>query len=137
MKKNCETCLEHDRKHQAADCLYCAQFNRQLPVEENHFYRMATKGPGGKSRDCVVKCTQIQDFIKTAGYNVYHFKYSGGEIVVTDQDKCYAESFYHQGHEIKYEIINKEMCNTSIEFIDDDHYKKLVNKNTYKIYEMK
>lgn len=137
MKKNCETCLEHDRNHQAADCLCCTQFNRHLPVEENHFYRMIVKSFDKKSRDCVVKCTKIQDFKKTAGYNVYHFKYSDGEIVVTDQNNYYIESFYCQGHEIKYEITDKEMCNTSIEFIDDNHYKKLVNKNTYKIYEVK
>ena len=108
-----------------------------LSVKENHFYRMVIKGSGDKSRDCVIKCTQIQDFKKTAGYTVYHFKYFGGEIVVTDQDKYHVESFYNQGHEIRYEITDKEMCNTSIEFIDDDHYKKLVNKDIYKIYEVK
>lgn len=63
-------------------------------LQEGHFYRMVVKDFYRKRHDCVVKCTQIQDFKETAtGYTVYHFKYFGGEIVCTDQAKSHIKKF--------------------------------------------
>ena len=106
-------------------------------LQEGHFYRLIIKGIDEKRHDCIAKCTQIQNFKKNIGYNVYHFKYFRGELVFTDEKKYYMKNYYYKCYEIKYEIIDKVMCDTSIEFIDDTHYKKLVNKDTYKIYEVK
>ena len=84
----------------------------------------------------VAKCTQIQDFSDgVMGYNVYHFKSPVREIVVPNQESNWSRS-YENSIDILEDITDDKLKDTTIEFIDETHYKKLVNRNTYKIYEI-
>lgn len=111
-------------------------------VKENYFYKLkyrqyyGYRSPAFSDLVIVARCTQIQDFSdRHAGYIVYHFKSPVREIVVTNQEDNWSRS-YKNSIDILEEITDDKLKDTTIEFIDDTHYKKLVNRNTYKIYEM-
>lgn len=111
-------------------------------VKENHFYKLkyrqyyGYRSPGFSDIVIAAKCTQIQDFSdRVTGYIVYHFKSPVREIVVTNQESNWSQS-YKNIIDILEEITDDKLKDTTIEFIDDTHYKKRVNRNTYKIYEV-
>ena len=87
-------------------------------------------------RKLVIQCTRID---RWPNYITYHFKhYSLPEILIYSKEyvekynKTYMEDEYDL--EIVEEVIDNKMKDTTIEFLDNSSYIKLVNKGFYKKY---
>lgn len=87
-------------------------------------------------RKLVIQCTRID---RWPNYSVYHFKhYSLPEILIYSKEyvekynKTYMKDEYDL--EIVEEVIDNKMKDTTIEFLDNSSYIKLVNKGFYKKY---
>lgn len=114
-------------------------------IQEKHFYIAQINGVYYKDKTIktVVQCTKIQKFYypKNIIDIVYHFKNREiGECVITISGMDGSISKKSRNIEnltIIEEIFDDKLKDTSIIFIDETHYKKLVNKGKYKQYELK